>query len=100
VAILVAVGLSVYLFVSWTIGHPAPGWTSIMFGMAFFFGIQFLLMGLSGEYLHRIYLEVVKRPLYFISDNTPSGCERADSAAATPAKESIAAEPVGDSHGS
>jgi dolichol-phosphate mannosyltransferase len=70
-AFLVAVLLVAYLLFCWFTGHPVPGWTSIMVGIAFFFGIQFLLMGVSGEYLHRIYLEVVRRPLYFISDRTP-----------------------------
>jgi dolichol-phosphate mannosyltransferase len=76
-AFLVAGGLSIYLLSAWTFGHPVPGWTSIMFGMSFFFGIQFIMMGLSGEYLHRIYLEVVKRPLYFLSDQTGPGRDEA-----------------------
>ena len=70
VAFLVTFVLSVYLLYCWMIRTPVPGWTSTMLGMAFFFGVQFLLMGVMGEYLHRIYLEVVKRPLYFISDRT------------------------------
>jgi dolichol-phosphate mannosyltransferase len=69
-AVLVTVLLALYLLTCFATGHPAPGWTSIMLGNAFFFGVQFLLMGLSGEYLHRIYLEAVKRPLYFVSDRT------------------------------
>lgn len=71
VAMLVSFGLGTHLLVNWLTRNPAPGWTSTMFALAFFFGVQFLLMGLSGEYLHRIYLEVVKRPLYFVSDETP-----------------------------
>ena len=38
--------------------------------LTFFFGIQFLLMGLTGEYLYRIYAESLRRPLYFISEYT------------------------------
>jgi dolichol-phosphate mannosyltransferase len=72
-AFLVTALLAVYLVYSWAVGHPFPGWTSIMLGIALFFGIQFLLMGLSGEYLHRIYLESVKRPLYFVADRTGNG---------------------------
>jgi dolichol-phosphate mannosyltransferase len=69
-AFLVAFVLGMHTFYCWIVGNPVPGWTSIMVGIATFFGIQFLLMGVSGEYLHRIYLEVVKRPLFFISDRT------------------------------
>lgn len=82
-AVASAGGLSAYILYGWAFGHPLPGWTSTMFGMAFFFGIQFLLMGLSGEYLHRIYLEVVKRPLYFLSEQTWPEKHRAESPAET-----------------
>ena len=43
-----------------------------MMTMALFFGIQCFLMGIVGEYLYRIYAEVVRRPLYFISDQARS----------------------------
>ena len=51
-------------------GHPILGWTSIMLPLTLFFGLQFLMMGIVGEYLYRIYSEVVRRPLYFISATT------------------------------
>ncbi|MEO0249687.1 MAG: glycosyltransferase family 2 protein [candidate division WOR-3 bacterium] len=70
-AFLGTLGLSVYLLVCWVTGNPAPGWTSIMLALGFFFGLQFVLMGVSGEYLSRIYTEAVRRPLFFISDRTP-----------------------------
>jgi glycosyltransferase involved in cell wall biosynthesis len=62
--------LLAYIMSSWLIGEPIRGWTSVMFALTFFFGIQFLLMGIVGEYLYRIYTEVVRRPLYFISART------------------------------
>jgi dolichol-phosphate mannosyltransferase len=51
-------------------GHPILGWTSVMLPLTLFFGLQFLMMGVVGEYLYRIYAEVVRRPLYFISATT------------------------------
>ena len=51
-------------------GHPILGWTSVMIALTVFFGLQFLMMGIVGEYLYRIYAEVVKRPLYFVSATT------------------------------
>ena len=33
-----------------------------MLVVTFFFGMQFLLLGIVGEYLYRIYAEVVRRP--------------------------------------
>jgi hypothetical protein len=32
------------------------------------------MMGVVGEYLYRIYAEVVRRPLYFISSTTEERC--------------------------
>jgi dolichol-phosphate mannosyltransferase len=82
-AFLAAVGLSIYLVLGWLTGNPRPGWTSIMLGVSFFFGIQFLLMGISGEYLYRIYTEVVRRPLYFVSER--AGVAEGSCPAARPA---------------
>ncbi|MBF0291372.1 MAG: glycosyltransferase family 2 protein [Nitrospinae bacterium] len=56
-----------YLIGTWATGHPIPGWTSMMFVSVFFFGVQFFIMGIVGEYLYRIYMETTGRPLYFIS---------------------------------
>lgn len=67
---LIAVALMFVLFINWLSGSTLVGWTSIMAGLAFFFGVQFLLMGIVGEYLFRIYAEVVRRPLYFVSEKT------------------------------
>ena len=75
---LVSLGLLGYVFFSWVFGQPRPGWTSQMLVSTFFFGIQFLLMGIVGEYLYRIYCEVTRRPLFFVSESTPQGPETGD----------------------
>jgi glycosyltransferase involved in cell wall biosynthesis len=67
-AFFITILLGLYVFISWLTVTRLAGWTSIMLGLSFFFGIQFLLLGIAGEYLYRIYMEVVRRPLYFISD--------------------------------
>lgn len=69
-AFFFATVLALYTLYGWLFENTLRGWASTMTSMAFFFGVQFVLMGVSGEYLYRIYLEVVKRPLYFISDRT------------------------------
>jgi glycosyltransferase involved in cell wall biosynthesis len=61
--------VSYFLYVYVT-GRPLPGWTSVMLAVTAFFGLQFLMMGIVGEYLYRIYAEVVRRPLYFVSAST------------------------------
>ena len=67
---LLTVPLAVYFLVVWVGGQPLPGWTSVMLALTVFFGLQFLMMGVVGEYLFRIYSEVVRRPLYFVSATT------------------------------
>lgn len=71
ISLLIAILLAVYLVVaSLTRGIRVPGWTSQMLLLAVFFGIQFWLIAIVGQYLARIHQEVVRRPLYFVSRDT------------------------------
>ena len=67
---LLTIPLAGYFLYVYIGGRPLPGWTSVMLALTVFFGLQFLMMGVVGEYLYRIYTEVVRRPLYFISATT------------------------------
>jgi dolichol-phosphate mannosyltransferase len=67
---LLTIPLAAYFLYVYIDGRPLPGWTSVMLALTVFFGLQFLMMGVVGEYLYRIYTEVVRRPLYFISATT------------------------------
>ena len=69
-AALVAGALSIYLIAHAASGHPVHGLTSTLLVPSVFFAIQFALMAIVGEYLHRIYNEVVQRPPFFISEQT------------------------------
>jgi dolichol-phosphate mannosyltransferase len=75
---LANVPFAIYLIVVWLTGRPLEGWTSVMFALVFFFGLQFLILGVVGEYLYRIYAETLRRPLYFISATTPNAPLPAD----------------------
>lgn len=44
-----------------------PGWTSLFVLILFISGIQFISIGVIGEYVARIYDEVKQRPMYVIS---------------------------------
>jgi glycosyltransferase involved in cell wall biosynthesis len=72
---LLSVPWAAYMVINWWTSHPLPGWSSIMLALALLFGFQFLLMGIAGEYLYRIYTEVVHRPLYLISQETQSAAD-------------------------
>lgn len=51
-------------------GHSVPGWASTACIVLLMGGIQSLFMGVIGEYVGKIYLEVKNRPRYIISERT------------------------------
>jgi dolichol-phosphate mannosyltransferase len=64
---LMNIPIVLYLIVDYIFARPFPGWTGIMVALCFFFGVVCLMLGVMSEYLHRIYIEVTGRPLYFIA---------------------------------
>lgn len=58
--------LSGYALISFTTNNVVPGWVSTVLPMYFLGGVQLLCIGILGEYIGKIYLEVKKRPRYFI----------------------------------
>ena len=63
-------GIIYTLWVWLAVGVKVPGWTTIIILVCAFNGLQFLMLGILGEYLWRISDEVKGRPLYFIQDAT------------------------------
>ncbi|MCP4679687.1 MAG: glycosyltransferase family 2 protein [Deltaproteobacteria bacterium] len=51
--------------------HPQPGYASTILLIAFLMGVQFLLIGLLGEYVGRIHVEVKRRPRYVVARRSP-----------------------------
>ncbi len=73
----VVLGLLSLLGIAWAIiqsvrGFVVPGWASMTCIICFFGGIQLLSLGIIGEYIGKIYLEVKHRPRYIISERTYS----------------------------
>jgi hypothetical protein len=46
--------------------RAVPGWASTVLPLYFLGGIQLLCLGIVGEYLAKIYVEVKRRPRYLI----------------------------------
>lgn len=53
------------LYVKFTTG-PVPGWASTALPIFAFGGLQIFILGLIGEYLGRLYIEVKQRPLFSV----------------------------------
>ena len=63
---LLGIVLLLYTLFAWLSGATVPGWTSLA-GMVLIVGsVQMLMLGLFGEYLGRIFIEVKGRPLYIV----------------------------------
>jgi glycosyltransferase involved in cell wall biosynthesis len=66
---LIALAYGVYLILDTMIsGIDVPGYASMMTGILFLGGLQLLSLGIIGEYLARVFIEVKARPIYFIAD--------------------------------
>ena len=52
------------------VGKTVPGWASLSCIVCFMGGILALFLGVIGEYIGKIYLEVKARPRYIISETT------------------------------
>ncbi len=57
---------AVYALISFFTGHVVPGWTSLILSIWFLGGLQLLAIGLVGQYIGKIYIEVKHRPRYNI----------------------------------
>lgn len=57
-----------WVVVSAVCGLTVSGWSSLMCAIGLIGGLQFLCLGVIGEYLGRTYLEAKKRPRFFVSD--------------------------------
>jgi glycosyltransferase involved in cell wall biosynthesis len=73
-SLLAAAGLvyALVLTILWLAGSGVnvAGWTSLFVALLLFSGIQLITLGVLGEYVGRIYVEVRHRPLYLVEDAT------------------------------
>ena len=60
----------IWSIVAWAIGKTVAGWASIISIICFICGLQMLALGVLGEYVGKIYMEVKERPRYIISERT------------------------------
>lgn len=62
--VFVCVLAAIYALISYFTGNVEPGWTSLILSIWFLGGVQLLAIGLVGQYIGKIYIEVKHRPRY------------------------------------
>jgi glycosyltransferase involved in cell wall biosynthesis len=66
---LFALAYGLYLVVRTLLfGIDVPGYASLMVAILFFGGVQLISLGVIGEYLARVFVEVKGRPVYLIAE--------------------------------
>ena len=66
---LVSVIMIIFIIVkTLTFGDPVAGWPSLVCIIFFVSGVQLFSIGVIGQYLSKLYLEVKKRPIYIVKE--------------------------------
>lgn len=66
-----ATAIGIYTFIRYFMGETIEGWASLILSIWFCTGILLMGLGVMGEYIGKIYIEVKKRPRYKIAEETP-----------------------------
>lgn len=64
--VLCSVLAAIYALISYFSGSVVEGWTSLILSIWFLGGVQLLAIGMVGQYIGKIYMEVKQRPRYNI----------------------------------
>ena len=65
--IVCSVFAAIYALISYFTGSVVPGWTSLILSIWFLGGLQLMAVGMVGQYIGKIYMEVKQRPRYNLS---------------------------------
>jgi len=69
VLLIIDIAVALYVFISY-FGHATiSGWSSLMLSVWFLGSLVLMCIGIVGEYVGKIFLEVKKRPRYYISES-------------------------------
>lgn len=66
--LLIAIGIMIWVIVCFIQQKTITGWASLMLSIWFCSGCMLLSLGVVGEYVGKIYMEVKRRPRYNIKD--------------------------------
>lgn len=62
-----------YIIYSFYFGHIISGWASMIATIAFFGGLQLMILGIIGLYLGKLFMQSKQRPLYIVKESNLPG---------------------------
>ena len=65
-SLLISIVMAIYVLVSYVEHLSVPGWASLMLSLSFIGSMLLLSIGVVGQYIGKIYIEVKARPRYHI----------------------------------
>jgi dolichol-phosphate mannosyltransferase len=75
-SVVAFIWLAEALYTKIVLDATVPGWASTVGILSFLFGVLFIIIGFLGEYIGRILVQVRSRPLFIVSEQTPSALVR------------------------
>lgn len=64
--LIISVAMAIYILCSYVEHATVPGWTSLMLSVWFIGSILLFSIGLVGQYIGKMYVEIKRRPLYTV----------------------------------
>lgn len=65
--LIISLCMAIYVLVSWVEHLAVPGWASLMLSVWFIGSILLIALGIIGQYIGKIYIEIKARPRYHIA---------------------------------
>lgn len=65
-SIFIAILTAAYVIISLISFSAVPGWASMLLIFSFFSSVQLIALGIIGEYIGRMFVEIKKRPLFIV----------------------------------
>ena len=75
ISLFLTVSVGIYVLIAILLGRSYPGWASLILSLWFLGSLILVALGIIGEYIGKIYMEVKSRPRYFI-ESTINSCKK------------------------
>ena len=66
IIVLLCIIMAIQAIFAYLSGHTVAGWTSLTLSIWFIGGVQLISLGVIGQYIGKIYVEVKERPRYYV----------------------------------